>query len=60
VISEPDVAGIDFPESSQSVNNYPIAVLTGSKTPELAQAFVDYILSPDGQAVLDRAGFAKP
>jgi molybdate transport system substrate-binding protein len=60
VISEPDVAGIDFPESSQAVNNYPIAVLTGSKTPELAQAFVDYILSPDGQAVLDRAGFAEP
>lgn len=60
VISEPDVEGIDFPESSQAVNNYPIAVLTGSKSPELAQAFVDYILSPDGQAVLDRAGFAKP
>jgi molybdate transport system substrate-binding protein len=61
VISEPtDVEGIDFPESSQAVNNYPIAVLTGSKTPEVAQAFVDYVTSPDGQAVLAKAGFAKP
>jgi molybdate transport system substrate-binding protein len=60
VISEPDVEGIDFPESSQVVNSYPIAVLTGSKDPELAQAFVDHILSPDGRAVLDKAGFARP
>ena len=61
VISEPtDVEGIDFPEAAQAVNKYPIAVLTGSKTPEVAQAFVAYVLSPDGQAVLCKAGFAKP
>lgn len=61
VLSEPtDVEGIDFSESSQAVNNYPIAVLTASKTPEVARAFVDYVLSPDGHAVLDKAGFAKP
>jgi molybdate transport system substrate-binding protein len=61
VISEPrDVEGIDFPEADQAVNDYPIAVLTRSQAPEVAQAFVDYVLSADGQAVLDEAGFGKP
>jgi ABC-type Fe3+ transport system substrate-binding protein len=26
----------------------------------VAQAFVDYVLSPEGQAVLAKAGFAQP
>jgi molybdate transport system substrate-binding protein len=61
VISEPtDVQGIDFPEAAQAVNQYPIAILTESRNPEAAQAFVDHVLSPEGQAVLERAGFAKP
>ena len=61
VISEPtDVEGIDFPEAGQAVNTYPIATLTESENPEGAQAFIDYVLSPDGQAVLEQAGFAKP
>ena len=55
-----DVEGIDFPESDQAVNTYPIAVLTSSKDPGVAQAFVDYVRSPEGQAVLEKAGFAQP
>ena len=55
-----DVEGIDFPESAKAVNTYPIAVLTQSKTSDVAQAFVDYVRSPEGQAVLEKAGFAKP
>jgi molybdate transport system substrate-binding protein len=31
-----------------------------SKNPAAAQAFVDYVLSPEGQAVLAKAGFAQP
>jgi molybdate transport system substrate-binding protein len=54
------VEGIDFPEAAQAVNDYPIAVLTSSTCPEMAQAFVDYVTSPDGRAVLEKAGFAKP
>jgi molybdate transport system substrate-binding protein len=53
------VEGIDFPEAGQAVNTYPIAVLTASRAPAAAQAFVDYVLSPDGQAVLEEAGFAQ-
>ena len=61
VIASPEeVDGLDFPESSQAVNQYPIATLTGSKAPEISQAFVDYVLSPAGQAVLTEAGFAQP
>ncbi len=61
VLAEPgDVDGIDFPEAAKAINTYPIAVLTESKSPELAQAFVDYVRSPEGQAVLEKAGFAKP
>ena len=55
-----DVEGIDFPESASAVNTYPIAVLTSSKASSTAQAFVDYVRSPEGQAVLAEAGFAKP
>jgi molybdate transport system substrate-binding protein len=55
-----DVQGIDFPEAAQAVNTYPIAVLGHAKTPQVAQAFVDYVLAPEGQAVLAKAGFAKP
>jgi ABC-type Fe3+ transport system substrate-binding protein len=34
--------------------------LKESKNPALAKAFVDYVLSAEGQAVLAEAGFAKP
>jgi molybdate transport system substrate-binding protein len=54
------VEGIEFPEAEQAINTYPIATLKESKNPELAKAFVDYVLSPEGQAVLAKAGFAKP
>ena len=61
VIGSPEkVDGIDFLESDQAVNQYPIATLTASKAPEVSQAFVDYVLSPEGQAVLTKAGFAQP
>jgi molybdate transport system substrate-binding protein len=61
VISAPDdVEGIDFPEAGEAVNQYPIATVTQTKNPEVAKAFVDYVLSPEGQAVLQKAGFAEP
>jgi molybdate transport system substrate-binding protein len=47
-------------ETQQAINTYPIATLKNSKNPAVAQAFVDYVLSPEGQAVLAKAGFAQP
>jgi molybdate transport system substrate-binding protein len=51
------VEGIDFPESAQAVNEYPIAVLAGSRNKEAARAFVEYVLGPEGRRVLREAGF---
>lgn len=54
------VTGVTFPEAGGAVNRYPIAVLAGSKNPDLAQQFVDLVASDQGQQVLADAGFAKP
>jgi molybdate transport system substrate-binding protein len=54
------VKGIAIPADVNASTIYPIATLTGSKNAATAQAFVDYVLSPDGLAVLTAAGFAKP
>lgn len=51
------VQGIEFPEASAAVNDYPIAMLADARNREAAQAFVDLVLSPEGQKVLTDAGF---
>ena len=54
------VAAVAFPESSEAVNTYPIAVLKQSKNQDLAKKFVDLATGEAGQKVLNAAGFAKP
>jgi molybdate transport system substrate-binding protein len=54
------VEGIDVPRAGAAVNDYPVAVLAGSPNPAAARAFVDLVLSPDGQDVLSGAGFELP
>jgi molybdate transport system substrate-binding protein len=54
------VEGIEVPEAGDVVNEYPIAVLTGAPNPDGAQAWVDFVLSEDGQAALAAAGFVAP
>lgn len=54
------VTGIEFPESAEAVNVYPIAVLAGSADAALAQQFIDLVTGTDGQQVLADAGFGKP
>ena len=54
------VAAVAFPEAAGAVNTYLIAVLKGSKYPELARKFVDLVTGESGQKVLNAAGFAKP
>jgi len=53
-----DVAGIAFPESDSAINDYPVIVLREAPNRAAAEAFVDYVLSGDGQSVLAEAGFA--
>jgi molybdate transport system substrate-binding protein len=54
------VLGLDFAESGEAVNGYPIAVLAGSEEPELAEAFVELVLGDEGQQLLADAGFGAP
>ena len=60
----PDLAGrvlqIDIPDEQNVFIAYPIAPLADATHPETARAFVDFVLSPDGQAVLARWGFGPP
>jgi molybdate transport system substrate-binding protein len=54
------VEGITFPESGKAVNAYPIAVCAKAPNPNGAKAFVDYVRSDKGTAVLAQAGFDSP
>ena len=53
-----DVEGITFPESSEAVNTYPMVALKDAADADLAQEFVDLVLSDTGQSILEAAGFA--
>ncbi|MET7290470.1 molybdate ABC transporter substrate-binding protein [Streptomyces sp. NPDC005573] len=54
------VEGVEFPESANAINDYPIALLKDSKNTETAKAFIALVQSADGQKVLNQAGFLKP
>ena len=51
------VTKLDIPDALNTVASYPIAALSDSPHAALAQAFVDFVLSAAGQAVLTRYGF---
>ena len=51
------VVGTALPAVS---NSYPASVVGSSKAPDAAEAFIDFVLSPDGQAILATAGFLPP
>jgi molybdate transport system substrate-binding protein len=55
-----DVEGIEFPESEDAVNEYPICLLAEAPNPGAAQAFIDLVLSDEGQEALEAAGFRAP
>jgi len=54
------VEGIEFPEADEAVNEYPIAACAKAPNPEGAKAFVEFVLSDKGKAVLTEAGFGTP
>ena len=57
-VSEGEVQQIEIPDALNTVATYPIATLSDSPNPQLAQQFVDYVLSPAGQQVLEKFGFS--
>jgi molybdate transport system substrate-binding protein len=48
---------IDIPDELNQVAVYPIAALKDAGHPALARAFVEYVLSDEGQAILRAQGF---
>ena len=51
------VTVISIPEASNVVATYPIAVLEGSAEPAFAQRFIQFLLSRQGQSILEKHGF---
>lgn len=50
---------IEIPDQYNVVATYPIGVLADSHLPDDAQAFVDFVLSTEGQNILASYGFVK-
>ena len=55
-----DVRAIDIPPRYNVVAEYPVAVVTGSEHRQAAEAFVAFLRSPRGIAILERFGFMQP
>ena len=60
VTASRQVESIALPTDVQVPITYPIAVLSEAPNPTGAQAFVDFVQSSDGQALLAEAGFGAP
>lgn len=58
VAGQSDVELIDIPEEFNVIAEYPIAAVAEGNS-ELAETFIDYVLSDAGQATLQEHGFAE-
>ncbi|WP_285516242.1 molybdate ABC transporter substrate-binding protein [Streptomyces sp. NBRC 14336] len=54
------VEGVEFPESADAINDYPITLLKASNNTDAATAFIELVKSAEGQKVLNEAGFLNP
>jgi molybdate transport system substrate-binding protein len=54
------VLGVNFAEAASAINTYPIVVVRTGKNPTAGQEFVNYVVSPAGQEILQAAGFQQP
>lgn len=51
------VGRLDIPDGLNTIASYPIAPTVDASDPALAQRFVEYVLSDQGQAILEQFGF---
>ena len=54
------VEGIEIPADDNVIATYPIAALTDAANPEVADAFVDFVLSDEGQEILAVLRLRRP
>jgi len=57
IVASGKVDGVTIPDDQNVIADYPIAALGSAQSPAGAQAFINYVLSAGGQAVLKAAGF---
>jgi len=57
-IAAPDLKTVSIPPDLNVTAKYYIAPVSGSKNTEFAKNFVEYVLSEEGQAVLQKWGFS--
>ena len=48
---------VDIQGADEAVNEYPITLVSASTKKDYGQKWIDLVLSPEGQALLDEAGF---
>ncbi len=61
VIAAGDAAlGVDIPTDVNVISNYPVVLTKEATNAEAAQAFVDFVASEAGQAILAKYGFLAP
>jgi molybdate transport system substrate-binding protein len=57
IVTSGQVDGVAIPDAQNVIGDYPIAVLNSNQNQTGAVAFVDLVLSTDGQTILRAAGF---
>jgi molybdate transport system substrate-binding protein len=60
VLSTGTLEGLEIPAEVNVVAEYPIATLAGAPNPDAAAAWVEFVLSDEGQAILTSHGFESP
>jgi len=60
ITAEGRVTVVTIPQEMNVVAAYPIAIVTGAAHPDLARAWVTFVLADQGQGWLRRAGFLAP
>jgi molybdate transport system substrate-binding protein len=53
-------SGVAIPPAVNVVAKYPIAGIKGSKSQDISAAFIAFVTSPEGLAILAASGFGKP
>jgi molybdate transport system substrate-binding protein len=56
-VAVPELQRIEIPRDMNVIAEYPMAPVAASPNLDLANEFIDYVLSADGQAVLEKWGF---
>lgn len=57
LVAGASVDSIEIADDQNAIATYTIAVVKAAENDDLAQAFVDYVVGPEGRAVLATAGF---